>query len=473
MHKLSCLLLSLILTSAFADDTPNINSTYINRNAYIQNLWNGLTSAGGTQTSSESQVLTQNIAEQWFSDGTWNFWGTASVQYTGYSQGFTNYAYGGNFFAQTGQVAGFSFGGAMAIINPFFATNLNGNDPLQQSELLPSEKQVTPLQAFAEYQYQNILQVDAGWIGVNNSPWLSANYYVNMLTAPYTYQGALVNVNPGGGWLLTAVGLNAAQGISSSGFSGLTDYNTSYNPISGLISNNTATGTSAGSLAFGANYSGANNQYNLRLWDYEFQNYGHILYADSNLKFKPTSNLAFNVALQGGMDNANGLLGNDNNNAFTTSGYGQISSNFAGIQGGLAYKWFTLNVGYNNVWGPSDSFGNGAIVSPYTFAIATDPLFSTPYIAGLVDLGTAGSALKISPSFNFLNGNLSIAPAFTSFTAASPLYNGTNEYDLIANYSIPQIKGLNFFAVYAYQQLPLSNELGSNYVTQLFVSYLY
>ena len=62
---------------------------------------------------------------------------------------------------------------------------------------------------------------------------------------------------------------------------------------------------------------------------------------------------------------------------------------------------------------------------------------------------------------------MSIAPAFTTFQAALPQWNGTNEYDLIVTYSIPQVKGLNLFGAYAYQQVPLANPSGNNYVTQL------
>lgn len=474
------LVIMAINQQIFADGTEsapaavvNTNDTYISRYAYIQNPWISSTSAGGTQNISESQLATQNVAEKWFADGTWNFWGTASAQYVGAGAGFPNYAYGGSFFAQTGQVAGFSFGGAMAIINPFFATNMNGYNT-NASPFLPSDKQVNPTEAFVEYQYSNIVQVDLGLIGINNSPWLSQNYYSNMMSVPASYQGALVNVDAGGGWLLTALAFNAAQGISETGFTGLTWYNKGYDYAGGAIANNTTTGTSAGTVAVGANYVAWNNQYNLRLWGYEFENYGELFYLDNSIKFKPTANLAFNIAAQGGTNNSNGSIGNANGtNALTDAGYGQISSNFAGIQGGLSYKWFSLNLSYNNVWGNQTAYGSGAIVSPYTYGMATDPLYTTPYMAGLVDMGTAGSAYKINPSFNFLDSNLSIAPAFTTFQAALPQWNGTNEYDLIVSYSIPQVKGLNLFGAYAYQQVPLANPSGNNYVTQLFVSYLY
>ena len=54
------------------------------------------------------------------------------------------------------------------------------------------------------------MQADVGFIGINNSPWLATNYYSDQSSA-VTYQGASVNVNPGGGWLLTGITFNGAN----------------------------------------------------------------------------------------------------------------------------------------------------------------------------------------------------------------------------------------------------------------------
>ncbi len=469
------LILATLANLAWADNYSDINndnnnnSKYINPFAYIQDPYISLTSFGGTAKVSESQIITQNVAEKLFSDGTWNMFAGAASQYTATGiGGYPNYAYGVNLFGQTGQVAGFSIGGLLTVLNPFFATNMNGSN-MKYSPFLPADKQVTPSEAFIEYQFSNIVQADLGWIGINNSPWLAQNYNSNLLGPGATYQGGLINIYPGGGWLITALAFNASQATSETGFSGLTFYNRGFDYAGGLIASSTTAETSAGTLAVGANYYNSNNQYNLRLWGYQFNNYGSLLYADNSIKFNPSQNLSFSLASQLGSDNSVSA------NAFTNNNNGQISSNFVGIQGGLSYKIFSLNLGYNTIWGPTSAFGSGAIVSPYTYGFATDPLYTTPYIAGLVDMGTAGSAYKISPSLNLMNGNLVIAPAFTSFATSSPDRNGTSEYDFTVNYSIPEIKGLNIFAAYAYQSVPAVNMNPSNStsLTQLFVTYLY
>lgn len=454
----------------------NADAKYINRTAYIQAPYISLTSFGNTQIVAESQIAKQNFLEKWFADGTWNVFGGSAVQYTGIGNtGYPNYAYGGDIFAQTGQVGGFSFGGLFTIVNPYFDTQLNGSNVLL-APFLPANKQVNTSEAFLEYQYQNMVQVDAGLIGINNSPWLSQNFYNNALSPGSTYQGAMLNLYLAGGWLLTALAFNAAQAVSETGFTSLTFYNKGYDYAGGLIADNTTGGDSKGTVAVGANYYALDNKYNLRMWGYEFENYGDLLYADNSIKFTPTQDLSFKLASQIGTNNSYASFGNPNGtNALTDVNLGQISSNFIGFEGGIGYKWFNLNLAYNSVWGPQTAYGAGAIVSPYTYGFATDPLYTTPYTAGLVDMGTAGSAFKINPSLSFLDGNLIIAPAATYFSTSSPQWQNSSEYDFITTYTIPQIKGLTLFAVYSTQFLPVSaiNPQGRNYVTQLFVTFLY
>lgn len=472
MRKLFYSILVCTSFSIFADENEsaivNTNAKYIVLNNYIQNPYATLASGGGTKLLNESQMANQNIAERLFYDGTWNVQVGASAQYTGAGAGYPNYAYGANLFGQTGSVAGFSLGGLFTAMNPYFVNQMNGYNT-NSSPFLPSNQQVTLAEAYLEYQYSNIFQIDAGYIGINNSPWLSENYYPNVMSPGTNYQGILVNVYPGGGWLLTALTFNAAQIVSETGFTSYTFYNKGYDYLGGTIVNNNPSVTSSGTAALGADYTGWDNQYNLRLWGYQFNNYGTLLYADNSIKFQPSKALSFNLAAQAGTDNQL----NNNSNALTNDNLGQISSNFVGLLGGVNYDWFGLNLAYNNVWGTNSAYGNGAIVTPYTYGFATDPLYSTPYMSGLADLGTAGSAYKLNPSFTFLNGSLSFSTAYTIFNTSIAEWNGTQEYDFTATYNISQIKGLTLFGVYAYQQVPAINTNGNSYITQIYVSYLY
>lgn len=469
MKKLLVILVGTGILPVFADG--NVNASYIGPSAFLQDPYISLTSGGGLRSVSESQIATQDMAQRLFNDGTWNVIGAAAVQYAGNAAGQStpNYGYGANIFGQTGQLAGFSVGGMFTVMNPFWATNMNGAYTYS-APFLPANPEVNMSEAFVEYQFSNIVQADVGLIGINNSPWLAQSYVNNMMAPLATYQGALVNIHPGGGWLITALGFNAAMPIGENGgYTGRTFYNKSY-INSGIFNPTNLSDTSNGTVALGANYSAWNNNYNLRLWGYNFENYGSILYADTSIKFNPIEDLGFSVAAQGGSNNDS----LNNGNAFISNGYGQISSNFVGIQGGLTYKWLGVNLAYNSIWGPQSAYGNGGIVSPYSYGAATDPLYTTPYMLGLVDMGTAGSAYKLSLPLTFMSGNLTVSPAYTQFYTSQLIWQGTKEYDLTVNYAVPEIKGLNVFAAYAYQSIPFTSQnIGSNFVTQLFLSYLY
>lgn len=448
-------------SSAEPSKVININSAYITPNNFLQDPYNGLAMGGGRQRVSNYE------SNNFIANGTWNAMGGSIFNYANRQSGkvgFPVFAYGANVFAQTGYIAGFSAGGLATIANPFFADKINPSTEAQNINFIPANQEVTLSEAYLEYQHRNIIQVDTGLIGINNSPWLSNNYYKDDIAPGANYQGIMINVYPGSGWLLTGTFFNASQLIGNSGFTPYTFYNTSVDSSSGLFTNNNGT-ASNNTVAVGSNYTTWDNRYNLRLWGYQFENYGNMLYSDTNIKFEPTQNLSFNISAQGGIEGQTG------SSSFTNTGYGNISSNFAGLQLSMNYQWFSLNLGFNNIWGPDNAYGNGAISTPYTYGFATDPLYTTPYISGLNDLNTAGKAYKISPTLTFMDGNLTFSPAWTTFRTTAAQWDYTNEYDFITTYSVPQIRGLSFFGVYANQRVPV--EKNNAAITRIFASYIY
>lgn len=438
-------------------DIEASSALYISANSYIQNPYINMPSLTGTRYTSESVIQLQNVAQKWFTDGTWNVIGEASYIN---QNGANNYGYGANIFAQTGYVAGFSFGGFLTIMNPVLSSNINPSNPSSQAQSLPIDQQIGLQELFVEYQKDNIVQVDAGYIGINNSPWLT--YYLNTFLNLVTYRGSSVNIHPGGGWLLTGVVFDDTQLLGEDGFSQQTLYNQSvYN--FGPSTSNTGNNGSPSTIALGANWSTPLDNLGVRLWDYQFTDYANLAYIDSTLKFPVTSDLSFNLAAQGGIEGGNG------NDVFANAGYGTVSSNIIGMQGGINYDIFLLQFGYNNVWGSSTAYGGGDIVSPYTYQYATDPLYTTAWIFGLVEK-SAGSAYKITPALNLLDNKLQLSTSYAYYaTTAQP---PSSEYDLQINYLIPQIKGLTVYGGFGY--LLQSVEQGGNfYMGQVMLSYLY
>ena len=445
----------------------NNNDKYIDKYAYIQNPYTGLPSQGGTQNLTESQIANQNVAEKWFSGGTWNVMGSASYVTL---NGTSNYGYGANIFGQTGQVAGFSFGGLLTIINPAPIGPALG--AANQDQFLPTNQVILPTELFAEYQYKNIIQADVGRIAITNSPWLTQAYYNNMLTPGMTYQGGLVNLNPGGGWLITALGFNAALPISATSASNLTMYNSGFDY--GTQTANVSNATSQGTAAIGGTFYGLDNNYNLRIWGYHFGDYANLGYADNSLKLIVNKDTNFTLAAQGGYEHGVGP------SLMATNGDGHIDSTFVGLQAGMNYKWFGLNLGMNSIWGAGNDYLGGGIVSPYTYELATDPLYSTSYMMGMVEKA-AGNAFKISPSFTFLDGNLAISPSYAYYATSS--VPNSSEYDFIVSYNVQQVKGLSFIMNSAYLLqapyiAPFSNNAGVSstgnaYTVQVGANYLY
>ncbi len=436
-----------------------IGQNYIDRQAYLQNPYIGMPSGGGTQDIIESQFNADSSARKLFSDGSWNIMGAASYVD---QNGTNNYGYGVNIFAQTGQLAGFSLGGLMTIMNPAFSDQINPANPEQQTQTLPVHYQVTPQELFAEYQYDHIFQADVGYIGINNSPWMT-NYQNNALNL-VTYQGLIVNINPGSGWLLTGFATNGAQLISENGFSQQTRYNQSFN--NETATSDIAAKSSNGTMALGANWVSPSEQLNARLWGYSFGGYSNLIYADSTLKLPVNDSLGFSIAAQGAtqMNNSSG------ENILNSSGYGEnVQSDMLGLQLVFNYSIFELQLAYNNIWGPSNSYDTGNLISPYTYQMGSDPLYTTGWRDGMIEK-SAGQAYKIAPEFNLLEHNLIITPSYQYYATTGVL--PTAEYDLQLSYNIPEIKGLTLFGGYGYIETPEAPDT-NNYQAQLMVSYIY
>ena len=468
-----------------ADPVLNSNAEFINRTAYIQNPYTGIPSGGGTlqaiQTG-ESQNAIHGFWKTLLTEGTYNVYAgmtgnlgnssekTTTTQWPN-NNDITPYSYGANIFGQTGQIGGFSLGGLVTAMNPLFANQMNG-DATQHSDpnfsiYTPSYSQIGISEAFLEYQYSNILNADIGYIAIDNSPWLGGTYFNNQLTMGNTYQGALVNLYAGGGWLLTGLAFNAAQYGAQMGFTGaptITSFNTANG---GTVANNIQ---SNGTASLGANYSTWDNNYNLRLWGYQFDNYGSIFYADNSLNIPINKSLSLNVAGQFGTDQQ--LF--QNSSAVSQLTGQAIQSYFAGLKGGLTYDWFVLNLSANTTWGPSSAYGGGSIVTPYTSALNLDPLYSEGWSTNMATSGFTGWQYKAGTQFNFFSNNLSLQPAYIYVNSGNQQWNGTQEMDMLLNYSIPQVKGLFVFAVYANQWLPEQNPNGSNaWTSELGVFYTY
>lgn len=443
-------------TTLKAESMPNVtvikepsnpNAGSIGRYNYFQNPYGWMMSGGGTLVLTESQIEAQNNWEKLFAGGTYNVFAGATYNQWDGTYASSGKSYGSNIFGQTGQLNGFSIGGVVSIMNPVGQLNDIVNPTTYynrySSGYIPTFNSITLPETFIEYQYQNIVNVDLGYIAFDNSPWLAGNMYTNMLTVPTTYQGIGVNVYAGSGWLLSALAFNGAQFGAQQGFTGNTNY-------SWLTMNPGYNNNSNGTVSVGANYSSNDNNYNMRLWGYQFDNYGTLLYGDTGLTLPVNGQLSFNLSAQFGSDQQ----WFQSNNAISQSvNGGNIQSYVAGVKAGMTYDLFQLNLSANTMWGPNGSYSGGAFVSPYTQSLQVDPMYSEAWSYNQVTSGEAGNMYKIAGQFALgsWGTNLIFQPNFIYVSNNNVTSNGLQELDLVLNYPIPQLRGLYIFGVYAQQ----------------------
>ena len=105
----------------------------------------------------------------------------------------------------------------------------------------------------------------------------------------------------------------------------------------------------------------------------------NMVYADTTINFLSMT-ILFTI-FQGAMQGQNGDGNISNNNGYGNS----VSSNMVGTNLAFNYSIFGLSIAYNNIWGPSDGYEAGGLVSPYTYQYATDPLYTTGWIQGMIE----------------------------------------------------------------------------------------
>jgi hypothetical protein len=329
-----------------------------------------------------------------------------------------DYAYGIDIFAQTGNYYGFSIGGSYMLTNPFFAEQMN-QQPI--NIYIPSNKVNVISQAFLQYTFPGVFQITAGRIAMD-TPWIKTTTNNPLTNA--TYQGAIANAQVTDSLFLTALYINAYKGIAQSEFSDnsmytLSNDTTKATPIAGEAALDLTVG-------LGAEYS-PRRDIQASLWGYIFQNYVSMLYADGGKTFEINDNQALVLNIQAAIQSDFATGGS----VATNLDLGAPDSRMIGAKLTYQKDWFSFGAASNLVWGPSGSFKNGGMISPYTFNIANDPLYTTSFFSGMIEKG-GGSAYKVFSAIKFLEEKLIFTPSFAFYE----ITNGanSNEFDFITRY---------------------------------------
>jgi len=324
----------------------------------------------------------------------------------------SSFSIGGLLNIQTAPfLGGFGVGVSFYTANDLGANDLNGGPsyPHVDTTLMGPRQSINALgQAYLQYAIPKKLLIRAG-DQVINTPWVNNS---DSRILPATYQGILAQVTPVKNLSLYGMRIFRWKSRTSadyykdnlyypSAYSGDSMYGGS-NPAKLITSSSPQT---SGTLGFGASYAllGAKAQ----LWYYDYYQFANMFYGD--LKYALKTGTGFDPFIGGQFLREymnNSLLGNVNATAY-------------GLIGGVNYKTGfgkgSLSLAYNaiNPQGAA-SYGDGSIVSPYTVGYATDPLYTTSMIRGLVELGP-GHGWKVKLTQNLFNKQVLLMVAFARY----------------------------------------------------------
>jgi outer membrane porin, OprD family len=288
--------------------------------------------------------------------------------------------------------------------------------------LMGKQSQYSALgQLYVQYR-QPLFMVRAGDQELN-TPWMSGS---DSRVLPATYQAVLLQVNPIDHLSVYAIRETAWKSRTSDNFYKDNLYypstwggDQSYGgqPYTVGATANRASGT----LAIGADYKA--NGINARLWYYDFYAFAKTYYGEATYTYKTGSGYDPFIGIQGLKQNqsyTNSLL----SQAAAPNGIaGDVNSQVEGVKVGVDIPHGQLFVAYDNVHNTTSAFGGGIIISPYTANYATDPLWTTSMIRGLVELG-AGHAWKVKGTYKLLDNQVRLMAAYAKYDTK---YKGSSQ----------------------------------------------
>ncbi len=333
---------------------------------------------------------------------------------------------------------GFSLGGSFLTANSLGTQS--GNPAAIDTTLMGPTNSISSLgQAYLQYQ-NDWMQVRAGYQYLN-TPWMGSS---DSRVLPASYNAVSAVFKPMKGWDIFALRSFEWKGRTASGYYNDNLYypptyrgDSSYGGIGGLP----ATATQAnGAYALGTAY--ATGGFKAQAWYYDFRQFARMGYVDGSYTFKTGTGFDPFIAAQyvtesGGSNNK---LVSNNVALFGVTGT-RVKNNTWGTDVGVNIPNGKFEVGYNKIAQEAGAVGNGALISPYTAAYATDPLYTTSMIRGLVEQGP-GHAWKAKLTYSFLDNHLVLMTSYAKYTTIQRGNSHDLYVDLTYNFD-GYLKGLS------------------------------
>ncbi|HUW54237.1 MAG TPA: hypothetical protein VMV99_12560 [Rhodanobacter sp.] len=313
-----------------------------------------------------------------------------------------------------------SFGNGFSLTGSFLSANSLGTQPSNQAAidttLMGPTNAVNALgqgylqywhdgfQARAGYQY-----LDTPWMGSSDSRVLPASYNAVSASFELTKEWRMLALRSFTWKSRTASGYYQDNQYYPSTFHG----DSSYGNFGGLP----ATASPAqGTWALGSSY--AHEGLKAQAWYYNFLRFAHMGYVDGSYTFETGRgpNLFISAQYIRERSSADNILVENQVALFGVTG-NRISNRTWGMDAGLDIPGGKIELGYNEMMRTTGAIGDGALISPYTAGYATDPLYTSSMIRGLVETGP-GHAWKAKLTYHFLNRHLLLITSYARYTTA-------------------------------------------------------
>ncbi len=324
------------------------------------------------------------------------------------------FSLGGYINAHTASLDGFS-----ADAGFYTANSLGANSTNPDVTLMGKGTSVNALgQAYLQYQLPGIFMVRAGNQTLN-TPWVNTS---DSRLIPATYQGVFAEVTPLSHWNIYGMRIFRWKSRTSSDYYKDNLYYPATYAGDSMWGGSSAvlSGTppqTQGILAFGTSYK--NRGVNAQAWYYNYYHFANMFYGQASYTYRTGTGVdpfaGGQVSREWGSSSLLNSLQIDG-----SSGQG-VNSTAWGLVAGVNYDLASAILGkgqlswaYNQLGYHAGAVGGGAIISPYTVGYATDPLYTTSMIRGLVEMGT-GNAWKVKWTQHLLDNRFLFIAAYAGY----------------------------------------------------------
>jgi hypothetical protein len=325
-------------------------------------------------------------------------------------------AFGGSILlnAQTASLNGFSAGASLVSANSL--GSLADNPKRVDTTLMGASDSLTALsQAYLQYKNDWVL-AKAGYQYLN-TPWMGNS---DGRLIPSSYEAISAVFTPVKGWNIIGIRELSYRSRTSDDYFNDNNYYASAYQGDTLYGGNqglplTAKQTS-GTWALGSTY--VNGGLKAQGWYYDFLDFARMGYADGSYVFDTGTGFNPVIGFQGLTESGGG---SDNvlvQNKLKIAGVAgtNVKSRVWGADFGVVIPNGRFDLMYNKVEQESGSaIGDGAIISPFTASYATDPLYTTSMIRGLVEAGP-GHAAKAKFAYDLFDKRVQLVAAYAKYT---------------------------------------------------------